>query len=671
MKKIVIYGGTVEGRELTEFLANNEIDVSVCVATKYGGAILPNKENVHVYVERMDKERMSEFLGQLKPDCCIDATHPYAELVTKNIYAACEECEIRYIRVKRERTSAVYDESNLCDGDIIYMENIENAVCFLENTDGNIFITTGSKELEKYTAIGDYKNRCIARVLPTAEVMNKCDELGFCGKNLVCMQGPFSEEMNYQMYKMTDARWLVTKNTGFAGGFTEKCEAAIRAGMRIVIIGRPVENVGASYTLEQVKNMFVGAKENKKIYLIGMGPGNSELITNEALSAIRKSDVLIGADRVLKIYEDYEKKKHLISYKVDEIKKYITEHPENKNIALLYSGDIGFYSGAAAFTESELKTELKELGYEICTIAGISSPIYMLDKLGIAWQDVCIVSNHGTQTSLIPLIRDNRYVCSLLGDKTTVSDTCMRLAEYGMKDIRVTVGERLSYGNEHIISKNALEMAGRELDALSVVLFENNNVRRYHAPGIPDDEFVRGNVPMTKQEVRTVSISKLMLDSHSIVYDVGAGTGSISVEASIIASQGEVYAIEKNENAIELIKDNKRKFAADNIRPVAGMAPCVLESLPTPTHAFIGGSSGNILEIIEAIRGKNINTRFVVNAVTMETLMELMKIMELYPEYKDMELIQVGVSKSRVMGDYHLMTAENAVYIASFGGGYI
>lgn len=649
MTKVVIYGGTLEGRRLTEILADNNIDVSVCVATAYGGTLLPDRANVHVYVERMDEDRMVEFLSELGPDYCIDATHPYAELVTKNVYAACGRCQVKYIRVER-------DKRDLFDTEIVYTGSVDEAASHLNKTTGKIFISTGSKKLDKYTIIDDYKNRCVARVLPTTEVMDKCEKLGFCGKNLICMQGPFSEELNYQMFKMTDADILVTKNTGHAGGFDEKCEAAIRLGMRIVVVGRPKESVGRSYTPAQVLDMIIGHR-TRKIYLIGMGAGDFNLLTGEALKAINDSDVLIGAKRVLEIYKGYENKPHLIEYKPEVIKSYIDSHEEYNNFALLYSGDIGFYSGAAAFSDCDM---------EVVPISGISSPVYLMNKLKIAWQDACMVSNHGKTTTLIPLIRDNRYVCSLLGAKRQVADTCEKLLQYGMNDVEVIVGERLSYEDECITKGLPSDMVNREFDSLSVALFINNNTRNYKLPGLSDKEFIRGKAPMTKQEVRTIAVAKLGLDCNSVVYDVGAGTGSISIEAALIANKGIVYAIEKKEEAVELINKNKQKFAADNIEIISGNAPEVLSELATPTHVFIGGSSGRLLDIIEAVRNKNKNVRFVVDCVTMETLSDLIRVTEIYPEYKDMDIVCVGISKSHVLGSYHMMTAENSVYIASF-----
>lgn len=185
--------------------------------------------------------------------------------------------------------------------------------------------------------------------------------------------------------------------------------------------------------------------------------------------------------------------------------------------------------------------------------------------------------------------------------------------------------------------------------------------------GIPDYEFIRGEVPMTKEEIRILSVVKLRLTEDAVVYDIGAGTGSVSVEIALACPKGTVYAVEENPAGIELIKANRDKFKADNIVPVAGFAPDCMEDLPVPTHVFIGGSKGRLLEIIEKVLAKNPEARIVVNAVTLETLGKLSEMAERFPACGDMEVTEVMIAKSSLRGRYHFMKGENPVYIAAFG----
>lgn len=703
MKRVVIFGGTAEGRRLTELLAECEFDIDVCVATEYGGSLLPVRTNVNVHVGRMDEEEMVCFLRARTPDYCVDATHPYASEVSGNIVRACmrQEKRLRHLRLLR-------GEQAVSEGEITYVDTIAAAAEFLRETEGNILITTGSKEIAQYTVIDAYEERCVVRILPTVEAVQKCESLGFQGSRLICMQGPFSEALNYELLKQYDIRWMVTKSTGSCGGFRDKCEAAVRADVHTIIVGRPPEQGGDCYTFQEVVDIVTNGSPNKAfgtdldggldetsaeradktfdtictVYIVGMGTGNPEILTGEAVRVLEDSDVLIGSARVLDIWKRYRRgretrngsrqKAYFISYKQEEIWSYIEDHAEYTRVALLYSGDIGFYSGAAHI---EPPTCAEDAGrgrgrrYRILRIPGVASPIYFLDKLGVSWEDALLVSSHGRQVNLLPMIRDNRKVCTLLGDGSTVSEVCRGLAESGLTHVRVTVGEHLSYDSERITTGLPDAFFDMQFDALAVALFENAVPRiQTVAAGIGDGAFIRGNVPMTKEEIRTLSLSKLGLKKDSVLYDIGAGTGSVSVEAALLMCGGLVYAVEKNAAALKLIAENRNCFAAANIEIVEGKAPEAFEALPAPTHVFIGGSGGRLVEIVRAVREKNVHTRFVVNAVTLETVAKLSALAEEFSEYADMELVQVGVSRSRARGSHHLMMAENPVYIAAFGG---
>jgi precorrin-6Y C5,15-methyltransferase (decarboxylating) len=186
--------------------------------------------------------------------------------------------------------------------------------------------------------------------------------------------------------------------------------------------------------------------------------------------------------------------------------------------------------------------------------------------------------------------------------------------------------------------------------------------------GIKDDEFIRGNVPMTKEEVRTVSLSKLHISDTSVVYDIGAGTGSIAVTAACMCKKARVYAFEKNDEALKLIKQNRDKFGVnDNLEIIAGDACDTLKAdYPAPTHVFVGGSGGRLSEIVKLVRAKNKAAHFVVNAITLETLNNCLALSDEYGEYSDMEIIQMSVSRGRKVGESHMMLAENPVYIINF-----
>ena len=276
--KVVIFGGTTEGRQLAGYLIQlnkqpkmQNIQVHVCVASEYGAQVLPEDDALKVHVGRLEQADMQEFLQKVQADICVDATHPYAVIVTQNIYQACKVVGFPYVRVRREMQDeprsadsgmqmsgthiAYEDRKRYTDetSDSIYVGDIQAAVDYLKGVTGNILITTGSKELHLYTQIPDYESRCTARVLPTRSVVEACTELGFTGKHLICMQGPFDLEMNLATLRYADADFMVTKASGKNGGYDEKCEAALAAGVQLVVIGRPKEQVEPMMSLAQTE----------------------------------------------------------------------------------------------------------------------------------------------------------------------------------------------------------------------------------------------------------------------------------------------------------------------------------------------------------------------------------------------------------------------------------
>ena len=162
--------------------------------------------------------------------------------------------------------------------------------------------------------------------------------------------------------------------------------------------------------------------------------------------------------------------------------------------------------------------------------------------------------------------------------------------------------------------------------------------------------------------MRTVSLSKLELTEESVCYDVGAGTGSVSVEMALRAHQGAVYAIEKKEEAVQLLEENKRKFGADNLEIIRGLAPEAMEELPAPTHAFIGGSSRNLKQIVKLLIEKNRQVRIVINCITLETVTEALQTAKEFA-FGENEIVQLNASRSKAVGRYHMMMGENPIYI--------
>ena len=652
--KILIYAGTTEGRRLAEFLVKREVSVHVCVATEYGESLLPEGSNITTTHERMDENQMIEFINEYHPSYVVDATHPYAIEVTENLQNACEKAGVPYLRILRDTGAE--------KSDCIYVDSMEEAIEYLEQTTGNILATTGSKELAAFQNLTDYKKRVYARVLSTAKVAHKCEQLGFTGKNLICMQGPFSRELNTAMLRQFEAAYLVTKDSGKVGGFEEKLLSAREAGAKVILIGRPKEPGTEGRSFPEVKKLLMerySIPARRTIHLIGIGMGNPENRTLEAERAIRQADVLIGAGRMLQETDSYGKPK-FASYRPEEIRSYVYAHPEYERVAILLSGDVGFYSGAKRLYEAFA-------GETIEVSSGISSVVYFLGKLHMAWEDVCLMSVHGRQQNLIGAVRRNRKVFALVGEKDGIAKICDRLLSYGMDQIKLYVGERLSYPEERITEGTAESLKDREFDALSVVLLVNEEPEKLTTHGLSDEMFLRAKVPMTKQGIRSISLSKLSLQEDSLCWDVGAGTGSVSIEMARQCLKGAVWAIEKKEEAVELLEENRRKFALDNLTIVPGLAPEALRDLPAPTHVFIGGSSGNLLSIMRTALEKNPAVRFVINAIALETVSEALEALKVLP-VTDSDIVTAMIGEAKEIGRYHMMMGQNPVYVISCTG---
>lgn len=678
MDKILLFAGTTEGRNLAEFLEKNQIPTEVCVATQYGETLLEEGKYLHVHAGRLDETEMEQQIQKQQITLVIDATHPYAVIVSQNIRRACSRTGTEYIRLARKETDASWKQEM---EDVTEVASVAEAAAFLAKKEGRIFAATGSKELSAYQVIPDYQDRVVARVLSTPEAVSECAMLGFSGKNLICMQGPFTEDLNVAMLRQAQASWMVTKESGKSGGFLEKLRAAKKAGAKLVVIKRPgerseeiaedqkEENLYAICDEGQIRSLLgkrLGICPKRQLYLVGIGMGNEKNRTVEAEQICQSADLLIGARRMLQSVKT-ERKAVFESYKPDEIAAYLAEHPQYETAAVLLSGDIGFYSGAKKLYDAIERTEgLEQM--EIYPVSGISSVVYFCGKLGVSWEDVHLLSLHGRKQNLIDAVKYHEKVFVLCGEKDGIPKICCKLKEYGLGDVKVAVGTDLSYEQERIVQGTAESLMKEDFAPLSVLLICNPDVKKRIGHGLDDDLFLRGKVPMTKSEVRSISLSKLRLHKDAVVWDVGAGTGSVSIEAALLARDGSVYAIEKKDEAIDLLEQNKRKFGTDNLEIIKGLAPEALEGLPAPTHAFIGGSSGNLKEILEVLLEQNPRVRVVINAIALETVAEAMQCLKSMA-FTDVDIAQVSVAKGKKLGSYEMMMGQNPVYIFSCTGG--
>ena len=687
MKEILIFAGTTEGRKLSECLSKADILHTVCVATEYGEIVLTENACAHVHRGRMDVEEISAFISEGQFSAVVDATHPYAQVVTENIRNAMKGMDIPYIRLKRE-TDDSYDYDKIRS-----FECNEDCAEALLQINGNILLTTGSKELSVYCGYESIKDRLYVRVLPGLESLSLCNENGIMGKHILALQGPFTADMNEAMLRQYDISCLVTKKSGRAGGYIEKLEAAKRLDIPVYVVERANveknasntgntnggDNRGKAYsfreTCELLNNIChkqINAQNKLNITLAGVGMGSQASLTKEVEQTIKEADIILGAKRMIDTYEPRLEKKPY--YMAGDIIPYLKKLQgndtfyEDKNVVILFSGDSGFYSGCQSLYRSlRAETESGALDADISIMPGISSIAYLAACTGESYQDAEICSIHGRkQTNLADIIRHNSKTFMLMSGVNDVNSLGQLLLDAGLNQCIVIAGYELSYETQEIMALTPIECVKLKKEGLYTCLIKNPNAGdRRLTHGKADSEFVRDKVPMTKEEVREVSICKLRLTDKSLVYDIGSGTGSIAMEMAGLSPDLKVYAIERKPEAVALIKKNKEKFKLDNIEVIEAEAPEGLDELPKPTHVFIGGSGGNLNEILNTLYSMNDSMRIVITAVSLETIAKIKDILSAYPIANE-DIVELQVNRSKVIGKYHMMQAENPVWICSF-----
>lgn len=389
----------------------------------------------------------------------------------------------------------------------------------------------------------------------------------------------------------------------------------------------------------------------KNIYIIGAGMGSPELLTTQATLALKLCDEIYAFDRMAELLSDLHNKICNCSYA--ELIPFIMQS-QAETIGVLVSGDTGFFS-AASLLNDKLTGD-----FQLFYVPGINSLQYLCSKLKISYENVPVVSLHGRNRSILGSLAYNRYTFVLTGSDHNATAILNELCGMGLGEIKVTVGEFLSMKQERVVTGTVQELMEYSFDNLSVLLFENGHPVLKEKP-LFDEELIREKTPMTKQEVRWASIHNLDLKPSDIVFDIGAGTGSVSIEMARKVYEGVVYAIEKDESAYSLLYRNKDNLGAYNLITKCGKAMDYLVALPIPDKAFIGGSGKELREILAYLFQANPKIRIVINAISLETLSIAITLLK--EHNRKVEVTCMNVSKSKQLGDYNLMMANNPVYI--------
>lgn len=409
----------------------------------------------------------------------------------------------------------------------------------------------------------------------------------------------------------------------------------------------------------------------RKVTIIGAGPGNPDLLSRAALDAIDIADVVIGAHRALAGIDVPPDVVRCELVKTADIVAALTDAASWQRAVVVMTGDVGLFSGARRLVEA-LSGDAQ---VDVRVIPGISSASYLAARLARPWQDWRFASAHGVACDIVAEAERAGELFLVTSGGEDPSRLSGELVQAGFGDACVTVAERLSYPDERITCATASEIAGQTFDDLNVMLIDfaggtgspASSRWPYASSGIPDELFIRGDVPMTKQEVRAVALAKLRLTATDTVWDVGAGTGSVSIEAALVARAGSVWAVERNAAGVRLIRENADAFGCGNVHAVPGVAPEALAKLPVPDAVFVGGSAGELPSIVEAALEKNSQVRLCVPCVTVETLTEACELLS-GSRFKGFEACQVSAARAEAVGSHHLMKAQNPVFLVSARG---
>jgi precorrin-6Y C5,15-methyltransferase (decarboxylating) len=409
-----------------------------------------------------------------------------------------------------------------------------------------------------------------------------------------------------------------------------------------------------------------GAMQKHKVYIIGIPPDGPSCLTPQAHQLIDRADLVFGGKRLLDMFPALSVEKVTIGNNLSRITTLIKKNIGLKQIVVLSSGDPNFF-GIAAYLVEKLGKDRTEI------IPGVSSMQTAFACIKESWSDATFVSVHSRPIEdIIETVRSHNKTGIFTDDKHSPAAIAGVLLAHGIEGYRGYICEKLGTEEQQIIEADLPELSRTESASPNILILLKNKPEKTTTfssgfPGIPDNEFFRRKPKeglITKQEIRAISLSKMRLTETSILWDIGAGSGAVSIEASFIAKRGRVYAIEKNETDISVIEQNIRKFHAYNVEIVHCTAPEKLENLPVPSSVFIGGSGGKMTEIIEAASTKlKPGGRIVINIVAIENLAITVNTLKKHGFLPEITL--VNIARSTGITELTRFEALNPIYIIS------
>jgi precorrin-6Y C5,15-methyltransferase (decarboxylating) len=401
----------------------------------------------------------------------------------------------------------------------------------------------------------------------------------------------------------------------------------------------------------------------RAVTIIGIGEDGCGGLSSRAVNAIAEAQVLVGGERQLEFFPQFAGERIVLRGKPSETLARVATLADEHNVVILASGDPMFF-GIGALAIDKLGAA------HVAVLPAPSSMQLAFARAGLKWDDAEFLSLHGrARTGLLTRLRTLRKVALFTDEENSPRWIASHLLAHGQTAWRAWVCENLGGAGERVRQFTVEELAAcADVAPLNVLVLARSDGEWRPPPAISflhEDDFAK-RMPkkglITKREARLVSLALLQLRPSSVVWDVGAGSGSVAIEAALLASRGEVFAVEVDAEGVEICRENVRAHAVDNVRVVAGRAPEALADLPDPDAVFVGGSKGSMAEIIDvALARLRDGGRLVVNAITLENVGETYRCLR--ERGKEPEVILLNVSRAEPLARYMRYEAQNPIHI--------
>jgi precorrin-6Y C5,15-methyltransferase (decarboxylating) len=402
------------------------------------------------------------------------------------------------------------------------------------------------------------------------------------------------------------------------------------------------------------------------VHVVGVGNEGAGSLTPRALAIVEKAEVLVGGQRLLDAFPHVPAERVKIGARVDEVLTMVAVRRAASRVVVLATGDPNYYGITRALLR-HVPAEALEI------VPNVSALQWAFAKAREPWDDAAFLTVHGrTMAGLAEAVRGQRKVCLFTDERNTPAAIARALLDAGLREYRAVLCEDLGGGSEAVTRLSLEELADRGAHALNTLILLASDTATGETPvawtpGLPEDAFDQRKPKLgliTKREVRVLSLARLALRPDSVLWDIGAGSGSISIEAARLAPRGRVFAIEKNADDVEIVRANVETFRVPHVTVLHAAAPDRLDELPDPDAVFVGGSGGKLREILSTAAARlRPGGRVVVNAITLDTLHETVTAFrELRLEH---EAILASIARSKPLLGMMSFEALNPVYIVT------